>query len=80
MKQKHLSMESFCCQLHNRAPRAGDAYTLDKARTENLKKLCAYLINKSIPTYVIQEAVWCVSDDNSPCNITTRSADLKTRE
>ncbi|MCC6372527.1 MAG: hypothetical protein IT236_16100 [Bacteroidia bacterium] len=66
---KTVAIEGYCCQLHNSSPGAGSGFKLDKTKNKNLKQLCDYLIGKPISPHLIQEAVWCISDDNNPANI-----------
>jgi hypothetical protein len=62
-------IEGFCCQLHNKSPGKGNGFIIDKPKQDKLLKLCSYLCDKPLPMSAIQEAIWCVSDDNNPSNI-----------
>ncbi len=68
-QKKNVQLEGFCCQLHNASPGSGSGFKLGKQASDNLKKLCVWLKGKPIPYEVLQEAVWCLSDGNSPSNI-----------
>lgn len=68
-QKKKVQLEGFCCQLHNASPGSGSGFKLGKQAGDNLKKLCGWLKGKPIPYDVLQEAVWCLSDGNSPTNI-----------
>jgi hypothetical protein len=68
-EKKPVPLSAFCCQLHNKCPMQGSGFKLGKAADANLVKLSNFLNTINVPNDVMQEAVWCVSNDNLPSSI-----------
>jgi hypothetical protein len=68
-EKKVMDGNGFCCQLHDASPGEGEGFTVGITANEKLKKLADFLDKKDYPEHVVQEAVWCVSDDNEVTNI-----------
>jgi hypothetical protein len=69
-EKKNLDLSAFCCQLTNKSPGQGSGFKLGKSADEKLVKLSKFINGlDSLPDGVLQEAVWCISNNNNPSNI-----------
>ena len=71
---------SDLCQLQNKCPAQGSGFKLGKPADANLVKLSNFINSIHVPNEIIQEAVWCVSNDNSPSSIALPYEENKNKE
>jgi hypothetical protein len=65
-ESKNINVFGMCCQAHNGAPTADADYKVGKLADSSLIKLANFIDkNKYYTNTTAQEAVWCVSDNNS---------------
>lgn len=72
-----LNLSGMCCQAHNSAPQANSDYTVGKLADTTLIKLAKYIdTNKYYSNHTAQQAVWCLSDNNSLASISDGNAEV----
>jgi hypothetical protein len=63
-KQTTIDVTGYCCQAHNHAPSLGSVFYPGQLADENLYKLAQYLKMANLSSGSIQNAIWCISDNN----------------
>jgi hypothetical protein len=62
---KKIQLTGYCCKASNRCPQAGTGFTLSKNENKKLEEIAVYLNKNKFSDHIIQNAVWCVSDNKS---------------
>ncbi|MGP8216096.1 MAG: hypothetical protein ACLQQ4_11065 [Bacteroidia bacterium] len=65
----HIKVFGFCCQLHNHAPQAKSKYRIGKMGDKGLVVLAEFLNKNIYSICAMQQAVWCISDNNPVASI-----------
>jgi hypothetical protein len=79
-EKKKADLSGFCCQLKNHSPASGSGFGLGKLADEKLVKLAKFINGKAIRSSVVQEAVWCISDDQDISNISGEEGDPQAKD
>ncbi|MGZ3865393.1 MAG: hypothetical protein ACXVC6_03000 [Bacteroidia bacterium] len=64
-QKKKVDVTGFCCQAHNGAPKEKSVFFVGRLADNNLYQIARYIYTEKIKnTSTIQNAVWCISDNN----------------
>ncbi len=63
-QEKSVDVTGFCCQAHNGSPLAKSIFFVGQLADKNLYDLGRYLNTAKLKDNSIQNAVWCISDNN----------------
>ena len=72
LPQKRMTkhqISGYCCQMSDRSPSEGVAFTKGTVKDQKLITLANHINQNKYPESVFQNAVWCVSDNNSIADI-----------
>jgi hypothetical protein len=65
-QEKSFGINGMCCQAHNSCPKLNSLYGIGTMADSNLIKMALYIDkNKCYENYTAQQAVWCISDNES---------------
>lgn len=67
--KKTMNVSGFCCQASDRSPQANIGFTYASHPNPKLIELATFLNGKSFSNDVLQNAVWCISDNHRVSNI-----------
>lgn len=68
-QEKTFNATGYCCQAHNRAPKPKSSFTIGNLATGPLYNLARYMNDTPLPSQVIQNAIWVISDNINPAII-----------
>lgn len=69
-QKKLVDVTGFCCQAHNGAPGVNSVFLVGLLAEKNLLSLGRYLNTAKLSDNSIQNAVWCISDNNELSSVT----------
>lgn len=69
-QEKTVDVIGYCCQAHNGAPREKSIFFVGMLADKNLYELGRYLNKAKLNSGSIQNAVWCISDNNELSSVT----------
>ena len=69
-QQKDIDVTGYCCQAHNHAPVAKSIFFVGMLADKNLYELGRYLNKAKLNSGSIQNAIWCISDNNELSSVT----------
>jgi len=69
-QEKTVDVTGYCCQAHNGAPMAKSIFFVGLLADKNLYDLGRYLNKAKLSSGSIQNAVWCISDNNELSSVT----------
>ena len=70
MQEKTVDVTGYCCQAHNGAPKEKSIFFVGMSAEKNLYELGRYLNKAKLNSSSIQNAVWCISDNNELSSVT----------
>jgi hypothetical protein len=68
-QEKLVDVTGFCCQANNHAPKVKSIFGVGKLADKNLYELGRYLNKNQLNNSLIQNAVWCISDNHEVASI-----------
>jgi len=69
-QEKNVEVTGYCCQAHNGAPKERSVFSVGALAEKNLYSLGRYLNSAKLTPSTIQNAVWCISDNNELSSVT----------
>jgi len=69
-QEKSVEVIGYCCQAHNGAPKEKSVFHVGELADKNLYSLGRYLNTAKLLPGSIQNAVWCISDNNELSSVT----------
>lgn len=68
-ESKTTFIKGFCCEASDRSPAKDMSFTLTASKDPKMAKLFTFLKGKQYPDDVLQNAIWCVSDNHQVSDI-----------
>jgi hypothetical protein len=70
---KTFPVNGYCCQANNHSPKQNARYGINRMADSNLVILARYMSTRNFDQFVIQQAVWAISDKRPTAQITTKN-------
>lgn len=73
-ESKPVLVGGYCTELKDRSPQTSSAFTISKTTNQSLLDLIACIAPlKNLDESLIQQSVWCITDEQSPANVTSEN-------
>ncbi|HSY61054.1 MAG TPA: hypothetical protein VK796_04215 [Cytophaga sp.] len=68
---KSVLIGGYCTELKDRCPQTSSSFTISKTSNQALKELILYIDPlRNLDESLIQQSIWCITDGESPSNVT----------
>lgn len=70
LETKSVTIVGYCTELKDRCPQTSSMFTIAKNSSQALADLILFMAPlKSLDESLIQQSIWCITDDESPANV-----------
>jgi hypothetical protein len=71
---KLVTIDGYCTELTDRCPQKSSTFTISKNSSQPLTELIQIMVPlKNLDASLIQQSIWCVTDGESPSNVTSEN-------
>lgn len=76
-KDNNIALHGFCTEASDRSPKSGGNFKTGTNKNEKLVKLLQFFkTHKGISKHAVQEAIWCVTDNESIAHVYTDDPEI----
>ncbi|WP_018343201.1 hypothetical protein [Cytophaga aurantiaca] len=74
-ENKSIAVGGYCTELSDRCPQTSSTFTIAKNTNQSLTDLIQFMTPlRNLDESLIQQSIWCITDEQSPSNVTSDNA------
>lgn len=75
----NFTLNGFCTEANDACPKKDGAFTIGVSDNEKLTKLFKFIKDNEVDVHNMQEAIWCITDNESIANVYTKDTAVNSK-